>query len=115
MQGVREDYDHVRQAHQDREAKPVLPLAEARARQLVSDWRALEIPEPEGLGIHVIADQPLDELLPYIDWSPFFHTWELKGRYPAIFEDPTIGAKAKELVCRCSAAARPRSGSTRSC
>ena len=97
VQGVREDYDRVRQAHQDREAKPVLPLTEARARQLVSDWRALEIPEPEGLGIHVIADQPLAELLPYIDWSPFFHTWELKGRYPGIFEHPTIGAKAKEL------------------
>ena len=97
VQGIRDDYDRVRQAHQDREAKPVLPLAEARARQLVSDWRALEIPEPEGLGTHVIADQPLVELLPYIDWSPFFHTWELKGRYPAIFEHPTIGAKAKEL------------------
>jgi len=97
VQGVREDYDRVRQAHQDREAKPVLPLTEARVRQLVADWRALEIPEPEGLGIHVIADQPLAELLPYIDWSPFFHTWELNGRYPKIFEHPTIGAKAKEL------------------
>ena len=97
VQGIREDYDRVRQAHQDREAKPVLSLANARARQLVSDWRGLEIPEPEGLGIHVIADQPLPELLPYIDWSPFFHTWELKGRYPGIFEHPTIGAKAKEL------------------
>jgi len=97
VQGIREDYDRVRQAHQDREAKPVLSLANARARQLVSDWRGLEIPEPEGLGIHVIADQPLAELLPYIDWSPFFHTWELKGRYPGIFEHPTIGAKAKEL------------------
>ena len=63
----------------------------------MSDWRTLEIPEPDGLGIHVIADQPLVELLPYIDWSPFFHTWELKGRYPGIFEHPTIGAKAKEL------------------
>ncbi len=97
VQGIREDYDRVRQAHQDREAKPVLSLANARARQLVSDWKVLEIPEPEGLGIRVIADQPLPELLPYIDWSPFFHTWELKGRYPGIFEHPTIGAKAKEL------------------
>ena len=97
VQGIRDDYDRVRKAHQDREAKPVLSLANARARQLVSDWRGLEIPEPEGLGIHVIADQPLPELLPYIDWSPFFHTWELKGRYPGIFEHPTIGAKAKEL------------------
>jgi 5-methyltetrahydrofolate--homocysteine methyltransferase len=97
VQGIRDDYDRVRQAHQDREAKPVLSLANARARQLVSDWRGLEIPEPDGLGIRVIGDQPLAELLPYIDWSPFFHTWELNGRYPGIFEHPTIGAKAKEL------------------
>ena len=97
VQGIRDDYDRVRKAHQDREAKPVLSLANARARQLVSDWRGLEIPEPDGLGIRVIGDQPLAELLPYIDWSPFFHTWELNGRYPGIFEHPTIGAKAKEL------------------
>ena len=45
----------------------------------------------------VLADQPLTGLLPYIDWSPFFHTWELNGRYPQIFEHPTIGARAKEL------------------
>jgi 5-methyltetrahydrofolate--homocysteine methyltransferase len=97
VQGIREDYDRVRQAHQDREVKPLLPLGEARARRLSSDWSALDLPEPERLGIEVIADQPLRELLPYIDWSPFFHTWELKGRYPAIFEHPTIGARAKEL------------------
>jgi 5-methyltetrahydrofolate--homocysteine methyltransferase len=97
VQGVREDYNRVRQAHRDREAKPVLPLAEARARRLVTDWQALDIPEPETLGIQVIADQPLEELLPFIDWSPFFHTWELKGRYPGIFEHPTIGIRAREL------------------
>jgi 5-methyltetrahydrofolate--homocysteine methyltransferase len=94
---IQKDYDRVRQAHQDREAKPVLPIAEARARRLPSDWTTLDIPEPEELGIHVLADQPLDDLLPFIDWSPFFHTWELNGRYPGIFEHPTIGARAKEL------------------
>jgi 5-methyltetrahydrofolate--homocysteine methyltransferase len=97
LQGIREDYDRVRQAHHDREAKPVLPLAEARARRLSSDWNTVDLPEPEVLGIQSITDQPLTELLPYIDWSPFFHTWELNGRYPAIFEHPTIGARAKEL------------------
>jgi 5-methyltetrahydrofolate--homocysteine methyltransferase len=94
---IREDYDRVRQAHQDRDVKPVLPLAEARARRLSSDWTSVDIPEPEELGLHVIADQPLGDLLPFIDWSPFFHTWELNGRYPAILEHPTIGARAKEL------------------
>jgi 5-methyltetrahydrofolate--homocysteine methyltransferase len=97
VDGIRKDYDRVRQAHQDRESKPLLPLAEARARRLSSDWRVLDVPQPQRLGIEIIADQPLAELLPYIDWSPFFHTWELKGRYPAIFDHPTIGAKAKEL------------------
>ena len=97
VQEIRTDYERVRQAHQDRGAKPVLPLEEARARRLSSDWSRLDIPEPERLGIHVIADQPLADLLPFIDWSPFFHTWELNGRYPAIFDHPTIGPRAKEL------------------
>ncbi|HWC51455.1 MAG TPA: methionine synthase [Nitrospira sp.] len=97
VEGIQKDYDRVRQAHQDREAKPVLPIADARARRLSTDWATLHIPEPEELGIHVIADQPLEELLPFIDWSPFFHTWELNGRYPMIFDHPAIGARAKEL------------------
>jgi 5-methyltetrahydrofolate--homocysteine methyltransferase len=45
----------------------------------------------------VVPQQPLDQLIPYIDWSPFFHTWELRGRYPTILEDPVVGSKAKEL------------------
>jgi 5-methyltetrahydrofolate--homocysteine methyltransferase len=97
VQGIRDDYERVRQAHQDRQAKPVLPLADARARRLSSDWATLDIPTPDAVGVQVIPDQPLPELLPFIDWSPFFHTWELKGRYPAIFEHQTIGTKAKEL------------------
>ena len=97
VQGIREDYNRVRQAHHDREAKPLLPLADARAKRLSSDWATLDVPAPDALGIRVISDQPLPELLPFIDWSPFFHTWELNGRYPAIFEHPTIGTKAKEL------------------
>jgi 5-methyltetrahydrofolate--homocysteine methyltransferase len=94
---IRTDYERVRQAHQDRDAKALLPLAQARARRLSSDWSRLDIPEPERLGIQVITDEPLGVLLPFIDWSPFFHTWELKGRYPAIFDHPTIGVRAKEL------------------
>ena len=94
---VRDDYDRVRQAHQDRGVKPVLPIARARENRLVSDWTVLDIPKPAFLGIRVNDDQALSELIPFIDWSPFFHTWELKGRYPTIFDAPTVGAKAKEL------------------
>jgi 5-methyltetrahydrofolate--homocysteine methyltransferase len=94
---VHDDYERMRQAHQDRGAKPVLPIARARANCLVTDWTSLDIPTPAFLGVRTIGEQPLAELVPFIDWSPFFHTWELKGRYPAIFDDATVGAKAKEL------------------
>ncbi|WP_083448359.1 methionine synthase [Nitrospira moscoviensis] len=94
---VRDDYERLRQAHQDRGAKPLLPISQARANRFTSDWATLEMPPPSFLGVRVVADQPLGELVPYIDWSPFFHTWELRGRYPAIFDDATVGAKAKEL------------------
>ncbi len=97
VQQVKDDYERMRQSHQDRGAKLLLPIAKARANRLVSNWEQTEIPTPPVLGIQTIEDQPLVELIPYIDWSPFFHTWELKGRYPTIFEDPTIGPRAQEL------------------
>ncbi len=97
VQQVRDDYERMRQAHHDRGAKPVLPIAKARANRLASDWASLDIPVPSFLGVKTISEQPLSELVPFIDWSPFFHTWELKGRYPGIFDDATIGSKAKEL------------------
>jgi 5-methyltetrahydrofolate--homocysteine methyltransferase len=94
---IREDYERMRHAHHDRGAKPLLSIAAARARRLTSDWTTLDIPVASVLGVRTIDPQPLADLLPYIDWSPFFHTWELRGRYPAIFEDATIGARAREL------------------
>lgn len=94
---VRDDYERMRQSHQDRSAKPLLSIAQARANRLLSDWAKTDIPTPARLGIQRISDQPLVELIPYIDWSPFFHTWELKGRYPTILDDATVGPKAKEL------------------
>jgi 5-methyltetrahydrofolate--homocysteine methyltransferase len=94
---VRDDYERMRQSHQDRGAKPLLSIAQARANRFASDWAKTDIPTPATLGIQTIFDQSLVELIPYIDWSPFFHTWELKGRYPAILDDSVVGPKAKEL------------------
>ena len=94
---VREDYVRMRQAHQDRGAKPLVPIVQARANRFAPDWAGTDILVPETLGTRTIDDQPLAELIPYIDWSPFFHTWELKGRYPSILDEPTIGPKAREL------------------
>ena len=94
---VREDYERMRHAHQDRGTKPVLPIARARANRLVTDWTTLDIPRPAFLGIRVLGEQAVGDLIPFIDWSPFFHTWELRGRYPMIFDDATVGERAKEL------------------
>ena len=87
------DQERVRQAHQDRGPKPLLTLAQARERKTSIDWQTTEIPTPSFVGIRVLDGFPLDGIVPFIDWSPFFHTWELRGRYPQILDDP----KAKEL------------------
>jgi 5-methyltetrahydrofolate--homocysteine methyltransferase len=83
--------------HEKRSAKPLLPLAAARARKMRLDWPAADIPVPSFTGVRALHDVPLAELVPFIDWSPFFHAWELRGRYPRILEDPVVGEKAKEL------------------
>ena len=95
---VRADYDQIRQTHHDKGAKTLWPLARARANRFESKWAEVDIPVPAFTGVKVLPQQPLDQLVPYIDWSPFFHTWELRGRYPTILEDPVVGSKAKELL-----------------
>jgi 5-methyltetrahydrofolate--homocysteine methyltransferase len=83
--------------HEKRSQKPLLPLAAARARKLRLDWPGAEIPVPSFTGARALHDVPLAELEPFIDWSPFFHAWELRGRYPQILEDAVLGDRAKEL------------------
>ncbi len=80
-----------------RTSKPLLSIADARQRDTKIDWRKEDIPNPNFTGMRVESDFPLDTLVDYIDWSPFFHAWELRGRYPKIFEDEYVGDKAKEL------------------
>jgi len=96
---VREDYEKVRV---EREAaatkKKLMPLGEARANALALDWSGYEPPQPVRPGIHVLEDFDLEHLRPYIDWTPFFHTWRLPGRYPRIFDDPEAGTEARRLM-----------------
>ena len=86
---VREDYAA---AKTDR---ALLPLSEARAKA----WKpgTAAVAKPKFLGVKVLKPYPLEELVPYIDWTPFFHTWELSGQYPRIFDDPKKGAEARKL------------------
>src|SRR5262249_8238722 len=61
------------------------------------DWKTVDIPTPSFTGVRTVDNFPLEEIVPYIDWSPFFSTWELSGKYPDIFEKPEVGPEAKKL------------------
>jgi len=88
----------LREAHASAtQAKPLLTLTEARSRKPAMAWENATLPKPSFTGTRVLSKIALDELVPLIDWSPFFHAWELRGRYPRILEDPSMGAKAREL------------------
>jgi 5-methyltetrahydrofolate--homocysteine methyltransferase len=76
--------------------QPRIALAAARQRRTPIEWRREDIAEPAFLGVRTV-EVGLDELVPWIDWSPFFHAWELKGRYPGILDDERYGTKAREL------------------
>jgi 5-methyltetrahydrofolate--homocysteine methyltransferase len=91
---VKEEQETLRQRHFGQaDAKPLLSIEEARKRRTRIEWKANDIPKPSFTGIRVLEDFSLEELIKFIDWSPFFHAWELRGRYPAILED----SKAREL------------------
>jgi 5-methyltetrahydrofolate--homocysteine methyltransferase len=89
--------DVLRRDHAGRQSKPLLPLAGARARKRTFDWAKADLPVPSFTGVRVEEDVPLVELIPFVDWSPFFHAWELRGRYPQILDDAVLGEKAREL------------------
>ena len=96
--GVRAEYAKVAEAHSRAEAeKQRLPLARARENPVKLDWTAYKPVKPSFLGTKVLDDYDLEELARYIDWTPFFQTWELRGRYPAILEDEAQGEAARHL------------------
>jgi 5-methyltetrahydrofolate--homocysteine methyltransferase len=75
----------------------LVPYEEAKRRRFATDWATVRIDQPEFLGRRTLPAISLAELVPWIDWSPFFLTWELKGKYPRIFDDAVVGAQAREL------------------
>ena len=107
VKGILDDYEKLRQQHAEQKAKPLLTIEEARRRGTPIEWNSSDIAKPAFTGICVLASDPqsrithhasgmthhasgitLSALVPFIDWSPFFQTWELRGRYPAILEKP---------------------------
>ncbi|MFV0679864.1 methionine synthase [Ottowia sp.] len=94
---VQADYDKVRQQHASRKQVPLWPLDKARANATRIDWTAYQPPVPKFLGRRVVQNIPLPDLLPFMDWTPFFQTWDLHGKYPAILKDEVVGAEAQRV------------------
>ncbi len=92
----RADYETIRKAHSAPKLS-VVSLDAARKRRTPIEWRAEDLPVPAFTGVRVLDNFPLATLRDYIDWTPFFHTWELKGVYPRIFEHPAHGAQARQI------------------
>ncbi|HXH29901.1 MAG TPA: methionine synthase [Bacteriovoracaceae bacterium] len=92
------EYDKMRLAHAaSLKVEKILSLEEARQNRVKIDWVKTEIKKPIKLGVTVIEDQSIAELIPYIDWTPFFMTWRLRGAYPKIFDDKEVGEEARKL------------------
>lgn len=95
---LKNDYSEFREKFLNRQVeKDYVSIEEARKDKFKIDWEHEEIFTPNQLGIQVFENQDLRELLPFIDWSPFFRSWDLHGKYPNILEDEIVGVQAKEL------------------
>lgn len=95
---IRQEYENLRVDYEKRKGtKKYISLTEARAKKAVVDWTSFEAPKPSFVGRKAIKDVPLSELVPYIDWTPFFIAWELSGKYPVILDDEVVGETARKL------------------
>ncbi|MGY8781636.1 MAG: methionine synthase, partial [Fidelibacterota bacterium] len=94
---VRTDFAKIREARAKKPIMKRLNIQTARERKLKIDWGKYQVPTPSFRGTKVFEDYPLEELVDYIDWSPFFHAWELKGVYPKILTDGKYGDEAQKL------------------
>jgi 5-methyltetrahydrofolate--homocysteine methyltransferase len=103
LAGVRDDQATLRDQHATRRERPLHPLAEARARRPRIDWRAEDLPEPEVTGRRELTGIPLAEIVPFIDWTFFFHAWEVRGKFPEVLDHPRHGAAARELYANAQA------------
>jgi 5-methyltetrahydrofolate--homocysteine methyltransferase len=95
---VKSEHARRREQHRNKGAKaPAQSLAQARARKYKIDWTRYTPPVPRNLGVQTFEDYPLEDLVPYIDWMPFFNAWEFAGKFPDILKDEVIGEAASSL------------------
>ena len=95
---TKDEYAKLRVDHANRkQIKNYLPFSQAKANKTKVDWEKKEFVTPKKLGNQVFKDYSIAEIRPYIDWTPFFNTWMLKGKYPAIFDNEIVGEEARKL------------------
>jgi 5-methyltetrahydrofolate--homocysteine methyltransferase len=94
---LKADYDRIRDQHANKKAQPMVTLAEARANKTKVDWASYQPVKPKFIGRRVFRNFDLSDLANYIDWGPFFQTWDLAGPYPAILNDEIVGESARRV------------------
>lgn len=98
VNNLNKEYQKIREDHlKKREARNYISIESARQNRLKTDWNSVKIKRPETPGVTILNDYPVSTLREYIDWTPFFQTWELKGKYPAILDDKKFGTEAKRI------------------
>jgi len=93
----RAEQQQLLEAFNRRRQANLVPYREAVARRFQTDWASVPIDRPSFIGPRVLSDYPLEDLVPYIDWSPFFRAWDLHGKYPRILDDSVVGPQARQL------------------
>jgi len=95
---VKAEHERVRKQHEGKKGPQLITLAQARENALKTDWAQYRPVKPAMSGVRVLKNYDLAEIAQYIDWGPFFQTWELSGAYPAILQDPVVGEHARNLL-----------------
>lgn len=97
IQDLRDDYERIRVQHANRKVAPTISLEAARQNREQIDWSAYTPDKPKFIGRRVFKNFALSEIAKFIDWTPFFQTWDLAGKFPAILEDEVVGVEAKKV------------------
>ena len=97
IQDLRDDYERIRKQHANRKAAPTISLEAARKNRELIDWSHYTPEKPKFIGRRVFKNFALSEIAKYIDWTPFFQTWDLAGKFPAILDDEVVGVEARKV------------------
>src|SRR5690606_12276856 len=97
IQSIREEYDAIRERRKNTGKKRFIPIDQARANKMDIDWSGYTPPKPKIMGLKTFLDVDYREIREFIDWTPYFQSWQLKGKYPDIFEDKVVGKEARKV------------------